>query len=55
MKEFGQIADLPAGFANQFAVVAAFQLCQLLLVFGNQVAQLTQQLAACRGRQARQA
>ncbi len=52
MKELRQVADLPAGLANQFAVVAAFQLRQLLLVFGNQVAQLTQQLAACRGRQA---
>ncbi len=47
MKELGQIADLTTGFTDQFAVVAAFQLRQLFLVLGNQIAQPAQQFAAC--------
>lgn len=49
MKELRQVTDLTAGFANQLAIVAAFQLRQILFVFGDQVAQFAQQLAACRG------
>ena len=45
VEEFWQIADLAAGFADQLAVVTAFQLGQVFLVLGNQVTQATQQLA----------
>ncbi len=52
VEKFRQVADLAAGFADQFAVVTAFQLRQLFLVFGDQIAQAAQQLAPCGGGQA---
>jgi len=52
VEELRQIADLTPGFADQLAVVAAFQLRQLFLVFCDQVTETPQQFAACGGGEA---
>ncbi len=51
VEELRQVTDLTAGFTDQLAVVATFQLGQLFFVLGDQVTEATQQFAACGGGQ----